>query len=274
MAERIIIKIIPPSGESGELSVQDAMRQVLDAFHLLTAEDKSVVWRLITASTNSPLTVVAEADESPLAAEQKRSFAASLAELQAGRFPQAWKRPELAATASALLLRSSEFIARTEFTLDETSAPLVISPEMVAPFRGLPILPINESEPLSIPPHTKRQIGSIQGLLIEVTTYRSRPAIRLRERKTGREITCVLSPDLAGQFSHDSSAQDVWDNRRFTVRGWIFYQSSGQILRLEATEVGPDQPIERPLRDIRDPEFTGGLSAAEYLERFRSGELG
>lgn len=274
MAERITIKIIPPTGESGDLSVQDAMLQVLDAFRLLTADDRTVVWRLVMASTNSPLTVVAEADESPAATEQKKAFAASLSELQAGRFPQAWRRPELAAAASALLQRSSEFIARTEFGLDDTNNPLVISPEVVAPFRGLPALPIHESEPLTLPRHTKRQVGSIQGLLIEVTTYRSRPAIRLRERKTGREITCVLSSDLAGQFSHESSAQDVWDNRRFTVRGAIFYQASGQILRVEATSIAADEAVDRPLPDLRDPEFTGGLSAAEYLARFREGELG
>ena len=107
-----------------------------------------------------------------------------------------------------------------------------------------------------------------------MTTYRGRPAIRLRERKSGREVTCVLSEDLAGQFSYESSAQDVWDNRRFTVRGWIFYQASGHILRLEATSVAADEPVERPLRDLRDPLFTGGLTAAEYLERFRAGELG
>lgn len=139
---------------------------------------------------------------------------------------------QVALAASSFLQRSSEFIARTEIRLDDTSTPLVIAQEIVAPFRGLPVLPIDESEPLSIPRHTKRQIGSIQGLLIEVTTYRGRPAIRLRQRKTGREITCVLSGDLAGQFAQDSSAQDVWDNRRFSVRGWIFYRSSGQILRL------------------------------------------
>jgi hypothetical protein len=271
MSERVTIRIIPPDDGRGELTVQDAMRQILDAFELLTAGDSGVTWRLVSASTNSPLTVVAESEQAVSAAAQKHSFRESLAELRAGRFPQAWKRPELAHAASAFLARSADSLARTEFAFDELLEPIVIERDDAAPFTGLEIeAPLYAAPPVS----NKRQIGSVQGTLIEVTSYYGRPAIRIEERKTGREITCALTAELAERFSDHASVQDVWNRRRVTVRGVIFYQAIGRILRIEATAVDQDPSPRRPLPPLRDPDFTSGLSAAEYLERFRAGELG
>ena len=61
VAERITVVV---RGQDG-LTVEDAMRQVLETFEMMGRADPSaetaVQWCLVSASTNSPLTVVAEA---------------------------------------------------------------------------------------------------------------------------------------------------------------------------------------------------------------------
>ncbi len=271
MAERLTLKIIPPSDGRGELGVQDAMQQVLDTFKLLEGTD-GVVWRLISATTNSPLTIVAEADESALAAEQVEQFSESLAELQAGRFPEAWKRPELRQIASNLLRRSSHSIARTEFTLPGMS-PIALTAEDAIPFLGIAeSADLLQQDSLALG-NTKKQRGSIEGMLGEVATYYGKPALRIRERKSQREITCVITEELAKSFESHASIQDVWMKRRVTIRGDILYRTDGKIARIEAFDVVPTKKIELPLPKLYDPDFTGGLSAAEYLDKFRAGEI-
>jgi hypothetical protein len=272
MAERITLTIIPPSGGRGELTVQDAMHQVLDAFTLM-AGGGDVVWRLVSATTNSPLTIIAEADDSHAATTQLKEFSHSLAELQAGRFPEAWKRPELTEAASAFLRRSSLGVARTDFRIKD-DVSISLTSEDAIPFLG-----IAESANLLLRDEimlgsTKKQRGSIEGMLGEVTTHYGRPAIRIRERKTQREIICVITDSLARTFETHASIQDVWMKRRVTVKGDIYYRPSGAIARVEASDVVPMKGAGKELPSLHDPEFTGGLSAAEYLEKFRAGEIG
>ena len=53
MAERLTIKIVPPEGGGGELSVESAMKQVLETIQLLNGTGARTSWKLISASTNS-----------------------------------------------------------------------------------------------------------------------------------------------------------------------------------------------------------------------------
>ncbi|HEY8706638.1 MAG TPA: hypothetical protein VIM34_01425 [Burkholderiaceae bacterium] len=272
MAERLTVKIVPSEGGMDALTVESAMQQVLDTFRLLNAADEAIVWRLVSASTNSPFTIVAEAEESVAAVLQMQVFARSLRELQSGIFPHAWRRPELQTPAASFLRRSARELARTEFGIGDEGVPLILSRSEAAPFVENPELSAVAAT-LS-QGATKRQVGSIEGTLIEVTTYRERPAIRISERKTGREITCVMSAELATSVSDKASMQDVWVHRRLTVRGTIYYSAIGGILRVEAASVDAAPLTPESLPPLADPDFTGGLAAAEYLSRFRAGELG
>lgn len=272
MAERMTLTIIPPDGGKGELTVQDAMQQVLDAFKLL-AGSGGVVWRLVSATTNSPLTVVAEADDSIDAVIQIEAFSRSLAELRAGRFPEAWKRPELMDVAMSLLRRSSFGVARTDFVIGN-DFPISLTSEDTIPFLGIAEGPGFLQLDTLATGNTKKQRGSIEGLLGEVTTYYGKPAIRVRERKSQREVICVIPESLAKSFETHASIQDVWMKRRVTVKGDIYYRPSGVIAKVEAIDVLPAKEIGQPLKPLRDESFTSGLSAVEYLEKFRAGEIG
>jgi hypothetical protein len=121
---------------------------------------------------------------------------------------------------------------------------------------------------------TKNQMGSIEGTLETIESYFGKPAVKLRERKTSARVTCVLDADSAKVFAEIQTFRDVWAHRRVTIRGLIVYNRKGRLLRVIATSVTPVDVRDVPLADIQDPDFTGGLSSAEYLQKLRDGELG
>lgn len=271
MTERLTITVVPPDGGAGALSVEDAMSQVLDAIRLLNIGTTQTIWKLVSATTNSPLTIVAEAENEVIGSYQKRAFVESMKELSSGRFPEAWRRPELEAIAVGLLARTRS-TSSVKVDIGDWAAPVFLGAG-----DGLDLNVLSEKFLLPAPlssQNTKTQVGSIDGTLLQVTTYYSKPAIRLRERKTEREIICVIPPQLVEVFSHTASVRDVWAHRRLTVRGRIFYGISGAIQRVEATGLTIADAPREALPSLRDPDFTGGMSASEYLERFRAGELG
>jgi hypothetical protein len=265
------VRIIPPDGAEGSLSVEAAMKQVLATFALLNSGGATTVWRLVSASTNSPLTIVAEGENDVVASHQKTVFAQSMRELKMGRYPEAWKRPELQPAANTILSKLIDSLGEMVVDLDDGSGPIVIAQQDAQVFEGLPDA---YAPQLTIAVSAKNQVGSIEGLLVEVTTFRGKPAIRLQERKSKRDVTCVIPAELVESLSHIANLRDVWERRRLIVRGTILYQARGSILRVEATDVQIVEFAPRDLRSLRDPDFTAGLSAAEYLEKFRAGELG
>ena len=62
--ERVTISIVSSAGEDGPLTVDDATRQILDFFEMLSAaggeDGKLISWRLVSVSMRSPLSVTAE----------------------------------------------------------------------------------------------------------------------------------------------------------------------------------------------------------------------
>ena len=115
------------------------------------------------------------------------------------------------------------------------------------------------------------RMGSIEGTLASVDFYYRKPAIRLVERKTLASIPCELTPELAKDFQSERIAA-VWNHRRVMVRGLIYYNKTGRVLRVVATEARLIDPREVSLEEIQDASFTGGLSSLEYLSTLRDGD--
>ncbi len=57
---RVRIKIRPSGSHPDILTIQDAMQQILDVFELADDPESGAVWKLVSASTNTPLTLLAE----------------------------------------------------------------------------------------------------------------------------------------------------------------------------------------------------------------------
>jgi len=261
------------------------MRQVLDFFDLLTPEDQDgdagLVWNLTLASTNSPLTVVGEAasfdpsvDVSVVAREQRQMVAEQLRSFTSGVRPARTVSKRRRDTYQRIFSRNTNGIGRTDALLGSSNTVILITPTIAAV--GMSALAKDEREfdALVLVDRCREEIGSIEGQLLEVGTDYNQPAILVRERKTGAEIWCRVDASLKHKISEDATFEDVWDRKRVLVRGRISFDSGGSIIRVRATSVEPVETRQMTVHDIKDTNFTGGLSVNEYLDRLREGEIG
>jgi hypothetical protein len=131
---------------------------------------------------------------------------------------------------------------------------------------------MNEFDVLAV--REREEIGSIEGMLLEVGADYNQPALLVKERKTGEDIWCRVDYELKHKISDEARFEDVWDRQRVVVRGRISYDSDGKITRVKAHSIVKITPRQMTINDIKDQDFTGGLSAAEYLEKLREGDLG
>jgi hypothetical protein len=266
------------------LSVQDAMRQVLDFFDLLTPETQDgggLIWNLTLATTNSPLTVVGEAaslnpqvDVTVVARLQRQAVAEQLRSFTAGQRPSRAVSKRRRETYRRIFNRNSNGIGRTDAFLDIPNSPILITPSIA--IAGISALAEEgrEFDALVLDDRGREEIGSIEGQLIDVGTEYNQPAILVRERKTGADIWCRVDATLKHKISEEVRFEDVWDRKRVIVRGRISFDLSGAIVRVRATSVAPVETRQMTINDIKDTGFTGGLSIDKYLDRLREGEIG
>lgn len=281
---QVTVIVRPSAAHPDVLSVQDAMRQVLDFFDLLTPEETDgggLVWNLTLASTNSPLTVVGEAvstnpqvDVTVVARLQRQAVAEQLRSFTAGQRPARTVSKRRRETYRRIFNRNTNGIGRTDAILDAPSAPILITPTIAV--AGISALAEEEREfdALVLDDRGREEVGSIEGQLLEVGTDYNQPAILVRERKTGADIWCRVDAALKHKISEESRFEDVWDRKRVIVRGRIYFNSMGSIVRVRATSVATVAPRQMTIHDIKDNNFTGGLSVNEYLDRLREGDLG
>jgi len=282
LAERLTFSVDSPPSHPDLLTVEDAFKQILDYFELAVHSgnvEYDFVWRLISASVKSPFTVVAEAvsvhpdiDVEPLARAQKRAFANNVVELRKGKIPDDWSAGKIRNTANKVLARYGERVGVTliKFDLPHAEIPdILVTPDDARIAAGA------MGEPFVLEtPKAKEQIGSVEGFLVGVGTYWKRPAVRIRERKSGSEIWCEVPEEFRSEFTDKTNFDDVWNNRHVLIRGRIAYGSAGEISRISANEITPIDSIPISTEKIRDKDFTGGLTAEEYLKKLREGNIG
>ncbi len=268
--ERVSIVVHPSLAHEDAMSVEDAMHQVLDAISLLD-DSNEIVWKLVSATTNSPLQVVAEAvsrdrnfDVGLLARDQAQRLSYDLPALLEGHVPEGWSRGKIAA-GNRLLARTRNGIGCTEFILANT--PVIIDASRLQP---------ELSRAGTVDDYVKHnERGSIEGKLIDITTYNGKPAIFVEERKSKKRVVCIISQETLDEIGATIRTRDVWEHRRLSVRGTIIFSGPGKIRVIESDSVRFIQPSRRvEVRDIHDTSFTDGLSITDYLAGLRDGELG
>jgi hypothetical protein len=272
--ERIKITVHPSGAHPDVLTVQDAMRQVLDIFEMLESSP-GVQWRIISASTNSPFSVEVEAvslepsvDVSVVARAQKQSLAKTFREITHGKLPS---DPEFRVRPTRRLFsRNLNGVGATDIDF-ETGEPITVTPRVAQ--EAIEVLN-KKPAPLFETPIAREELGSVEGTLYELGTYYNNPAVRIIENRKKDTVWCKLSEELQAQFQDKATFSDIWQHRRVIVRGRIKYDEDGDIDHVFATDIRRIETREVSLESIRDPGFTSGLSIGEYLDRFRDGTLG
>jgi hypothetical protein len=270
--------VIRPSGSHPDvLTIRDAVDQVRDVFELAESDDPSVAWKLVSATTNSPLTIVAELvavepNISPvalaaLADARTRELREGFDALERGAIIPSWARGRKANTLKRLLNRSLNGIGRTDVQINNEPERETITPQTAQrALRAMDAAPEID--------RARAEVGSIDGEYVEIGTHYAHPAIKLKERKTGADIWCWVSEGDLERFSERVKAVDVWRHKSVCARGKILYDHSGGILHVEAHDVRLTEVPRVTLDEVRDANFTGGLSISEYLDRLREGTLG
>lgn len=285
-SERVTLTVRSNIGEEGPLTVEDAMRQILDFFEVLVdaqeeeENGRSVSWQLVNISMQSPLEASAEpfAFDPAIATEiiarrAKNRVVHAFNEITTtGRVPS-WVKPSTREKVRRILKRNTNGIGRTDIKISD-SEPIVAIVEKSAR-AGLLTLDRSDLETAAAQEDFSRtEIGSIEGDVIQTTTYHKKPALVIRDRVSGHDVVCVLSSDLADAVGPHHRWDEVWHSRRVLIGGELFYRPDGQVARIGATEFATIEPMELTSVEITDKNFTGGLSPVKYLEKIREGGRG
>lgn len=278
------ITLQAPGDRPDVLDIRDAMRQVLDFFDVLGAnEDKdNLLWNLTLASTNSPFHAEAEAisatpgvDVRAIASARFSEVSEYMIALGRGQNPHRQLGTRRSKAAKRLWQRNTVGIGKTVVSFDIPKVDdVVVTPSIAA--LALETSTREENVKFDYLPSVRERTehGSIEGVLIDVGTDYSQPAIRIIERKSGREITCRVDQSEIEEITRSASFRDVWERRRVRVRGKIVFDQQGNVVRVYAKSITQITPRTMTLRDIEDVNFTGEHSISEYIDKLREGTLG
>lgn len=278
--ETVTIIVHPSGADSDSLTVSDAMQQVLDIFALLSKAEadrigsEHVVWRLQSASTNSPFTVSAIAVASdPVSIVDREAQAAKRAlgegwnGLLNAREKASWINASTEPIVQRILTRSLNGVGRTDIRFDDDTPDVVIDHQ--AALRADNYLKLIAAEAAAAEEDlTRTEHGGIEGYVTDITKHYRKPAFVVRERISNRDITCVLMNPTAETALGGHQWREAWTDQRVFVTGKIYYNSKGQIVKVDADELTPIQPENVDLQDIqKGAPGPNQPTARQFLDR-------
>lgn len=281
--ETITVTIVSSAGEEAALLVNDAMRQILDVFSLLSAaggEDGSLIsWQLIDISMKSPLRVTAAAvqrvpgvEVAPIARREKLRLADSLDDIvRSARVPD-WIAGEALTRTKSLFERNTNGIGRTEIQFNEDAPTSTIS--HIEALRAVRIVEAAESSRAAESVEQPWiEYGTIEGTVRDTTTKYGNPVIIIRDSTSGEEITCFASEIAISDGSKHTWAE-TWANKRVLVTGQITYRGNGTVSKITSADFELVDSSPMKFEDISDPNFTNGLTPSEYIRSIWSNDGG
>lgn len=281
---RLVITIQPQPSDDGLLKVNDALQQVLDYLKVVEAAGKAmssdpqnaIEWKLESASTNSPLTVVVVAeprnptvDITPIAVSAKREAARAFRQIREHKTVPPWLGQEARAAIRNLMQRNLSSIASTTARSEAPDDAVEITRQTAATdFQA--IQQLSPLEGLSIP--ARRTTGEITGHLLGVGRYRRAPALTILTALYGR-VACSIPADLVEELGGERTLEDVWKGRSVAVYGTLYYAVAGHLQRIVAQSIRDREAPPVDLDAIYDTGFTDGMEPTEYLDRLHEGRL-
>jgi hypothetical protein len=282
LARKVTFTVEPSDEHHDVLTIQDAFQQAIDFFDLLTdPADKNVVWKLEMASTNSPFTCQGEpvdartwAGAHALVEDRVRVVERNLKRIAEGKdFDDDFPREKLD-TARRLLRRNTNGIGRTTAVFSDDAEPVEVSHEIAEQYFVSVLAPSESLHSYLFSRTSRREIGSVEGRIVEIGTDYDMPALHLEEHNTGRRIWCRISSEIADDLGSEMKAGDAWGHKRVRVHGALNYDDNGEVLRVVNGRVTYIESDTVDLDRIEDDGFTERYSVSEYLDRLREGELG
>lgn len=286
MSERVKVIVQSNLGGDGPLTIRDALQQVLDFFELMEVaqgsdqESRAVTWKLAAISFASPLQATGEAISADpavsidlIAKRAKARVYESFNQIMKKQTVPDWVDDRAERLIKSLLQRNTNGVGRTDFQLSP-KAPLVTIVEKSARAGLVTLEQADLARVAAQTDLTRTEYGSVEGDIVKTETYFRRPAIVIRERVGGKDVSCVLSDELAKTVGPQHSWSEVWGSQRVIISGEIFYDKYGDISRISVDEIIPVKPQPMTFSEIGDSNITNGLAIPDYLDKLREGKLG
>ena len=275
------ITVEPSAKHPDVLDIRDAMQQVLDFFDLLTDQtNENVVWNLTFASTNSPFVaegapVDLRTNSGAFSAIEKhvKTIERGFTKIAAGDpvdsdFPQ-----EKLKVAQRMIERNLNGIGRTKFDFGNEENTVEIVPRTAQ--RSLQTIR-GETDifyEYLFSTFARREIGSIEGRIVDLGTHYEKPAVQVLEQISDRGVWCQVDERTLEEIENKITAGDVWKHRRVRVRGEISYDATGKIARVFDGRVSFISSKNVGIDDLYDPDFAENLQPYEYLEKLRENDF-
>lgn len=273
-----IVVTIEPGSPAEQLDIADAFQQVLDYLKLVelaASEDADFDWKLEKATTNSPFTVVAFTPTGSVATKTQQSLSVAqrraeegLRELAKGTVPK-WMRKRQRSTARRITRRFHDGIGRMALRTDEDAGAFLLNRALAA--KALSTLEkVDGFEEISIPKHTS--FGEVEGTLLGAGSYYGKPALWVRI--SGYDVVrCIVAQDKLDELGDEATLKQIWKHRRVRLVGTLSYAEGGLLEQVAVEEMHLFPAPTVGLRQIIDPDFTGGMEPIEYLDRLHDGEF-
>ena len=282
MRRKVTFTVEPSEAHHEILTVRDAFQQAIDFFDLLTDEaDKHVVWKLEMASTNSPFTcqgvpvdVRTWAGAHAYVEERVSIVERNFRRIAEGKdFDDAFPREKLE-TAQRILRRNMNGVGLTRATFFDDAEAVELSQNVATRYFEHVLTPAESLHSFLFSRTSRREIGSLEGRIVEIGTDYEAPALQIKEHNTGRPIWCRVSPEKAQEIGSELRANDAWNRRRVRVRGTLNYDNDGSVLRVLNGSFSYIDVAPTDIDQLEDRKFTEGYSPTEYLDRLRENEFG
>ena len=274
------ITVEPSAKYPDVLDVRDAMQQVMDFFDLLRG-DSNVVWNLTFASANSPFTAEGapvdlrtNAAAYGLVAPYVERIERGIARIEAGEpFDDDFPDDKLD-IAVRMLKRNLNGIGSTAIDFGGDKPQVKIEPATAE--RSLNVIQGSGDVLYDylFATFARKEVGSIEGRILDLGTDYDEPALRIKEHRTNREIWCRVDEAAREDIERMLTAGDVWQHRRVRVRGVLNYDPAGKIVRVFEGRIAYIQPKDVAIDDLHDPEFAEGMAPYEYLDKLRENDFG
>lgn len=274
---------IKARGENDSPRVDDFLHQVGDYFEIMDGVERAIAedgtnaieWRIVGATTNSPIVLEAQAYPKVFAVNIDRRVELVTHQTAIGLQQLRTRRERPSYFTDKVLTRAEKFFERVTNGLETTVVDfgdelpkLEITPTLAREAAA------NARSVLTPPDKPYTELGSVEGTARSIERDgRGRLILYIHSRLTGEEVKCVVSGDAADDLG-EHKIRDVWRGRRIQVYGTLHFKGLGKLQQVEAIRIRflRDRSDLPGVEDITDPDFTGGLRSEEYLARLRDGE--
>lgn len=172
-----------------------------------------------------------------------------------------------------ILHRNTNGIGRTIFTLpyNDRLHEIEVLPQTAK--LGLKVLNSSRKAPLSGSGSGKHiELGSIKGTIVALGKHYGKPAMKIQASRLGKQVWCCLSDEQHSKWESEITAYYAWNGLSVRIHGEIMYGENGKVQKIVNGRLEMLSESNVTLEDIIDPDFTGGLSPREYLDRLHAGD--